>query len=142
MVSDDTNGAEDTFLRDRARDVINEHVILESLTYTFQSQRNGKECGEDFVGRFLFSGLLVNQSNDALSNLQVPVKTLTRGNRLLTDMGLIGPNGEFPVPERDEYADGILGPGESVTIPFEVCLKERKSFQLYVDVAEDQEADN
>ncbi len=57
-------------------------------------------------------------------------------------MALIGPHGEFPVPERDEYADGYLGPGESVKIPFEVCLKERKSFQLHVDVAEDSEAEN
>ncbi len=70
-----------------------------------------------------------------LSNLESTIMALTRGSKLPTELG---PTGDFPVHRRDEYSDGILGPGESVTVVFEVYLRDRKRFRRSVNVAEDR----
>ena len=38
------------------------------------------------------------------------------------------------VPNIGDYADGVLSPGESVDVPFIICLTESKSFVFIVDV--------
>jgi hypothetical protein len=38
------------------------------------------------------------------------------------------------VPHTGAYADGVLSAGESVDLPFAVCLQNRSRFQFYVDV--------
>ena len=39
--------------------------------------------------------------------------------------------------DSDPYEDGVLSPGESLIVPFEVCLKSRNAFRLVVDVTGD-----
>ena len=67
----------------------------------------------------------------------VRVLTLTNGNVLLdpqTNAVLGGEGAEMQVPKAGQYADGLLSPGESVNVPFVLCLKTFQPFQFFVDV--------
>ena len=91
-------------------------------------------CPPNFAGKFNFDAILKNKSAGALSNLQLKVETLTRGNLLLTSEGLVGGGERFAVPPLGDYADGVLTSSEAVDVPFTVCLKTFKRFRLLVDV--------
>jgi hypothetical protein len=75
-----------------------------------------------------------NTSPD-LTNLLVRVATLSNGNLLQNaDGGAGGVGSSLTVPSTGAYADGILSPGQSVDVPFLICLKQNKSFSFFVDV--------
>ena len=38
------------------------------------------------------------------------------------------------VPVVGDSSDGILSPGESVDVPFVICLREKKPFMFFVDL--------
>jgi hypothetical protein len=66
----------------------------------------------------------------ALTNLQLQVLTLTKGNLLQNADG--GPGGigaTLTVPRVGDYADGVLNSGEAVETPFVVCLQNRTPFR-------------
>ncbi|MDH3380119.1 MAG: hypothetical protein OEQ39_24625, partial [Gammaproteobacteria bacterium] len=81
-----------------------------------------------------FDATLRNESQHALSDVAVKVDTLTRGNLLLTDEGLKDVGDNVAVSPVGDFADGILSPGETVDVPFTVCLKTLKRFRFIVDV--------
>jgi hypothetical protein len=87
-----------------------------------------------FVGIFRFDARLSNISDHTLTNLEVAVAELTSGGLLLTEDGLLGEGELFGVPQREDYTDAHLSPGELVDVPFAVCLQERRQFRLLVDV--------
>ena len=59
---------------------------------------------------------------------------LTRQNLVLTPDGeLLGVRDRLASPQDDDYQDGVLSPSETVTVPFDICLKQRTSFQFFVD---------
>lgn len=65
----------------------------------------------------------------------IVVTTLTNGNLLQNAEG--GPGGvgsHVPVPRQAGFADGALRPGESVEVPFVICLTKIAPLTLLVDV--------
>jgi len=104
-----------------------------------------KTCGctpeNDFVGKFSFEATLKNKSSTPLSGLMVEVTNLEniesgkRENRLILPDGNMGGVGAmFPIPRKDEYLDGVLRKGESVTVHFDLCLGSWDPFLFYVNV--------
>ena len=94
-----------------------------------------------FIGTFSFDARLENKSNHLLHNLMVQVDTLTNGNELQymeRDPGT--KSAILKVPKNGHYADGKLGGEEFVDVHFVICLRERKPFQLLVDVRANLEA--
>ena len=53
---------------------------------------------------------------------------------LVDDRYWVHQGGRFFVPQVGDYADGVLGPGESADIPFTVCQPRPQKFYLLVDV--------
>jgi len=104
-----------------------------------------KTCGctpeNDFVGKFSFEATLKNKSSTPLSGLMVEVTDLEniengkKENRLILPDGNMGGVGAmFPIPRKDEYLDGALRKGESVTVHFDLCLGSWDPFLFYVNV--------
>ena len=108
--------------------------IANSSTYEFTSDTSG--CPAGFAGKFSFQTMLIGKSTSpSLTGLILEVATLTNGNLLLnTDGGPGGAGSWMTVPKYMGNADGTLGPGEFIVIPFSLCLKQRKSFSFFVDV--------
>ena len=66
------------------------------------------------------------------------VQTLTNGNVLFdpqTNKPLGGEGAVMQVPKTGQYADGLLSSGESVEVPFVLCLKTFQPFQFFVNVS-------
>jgi CSLREA domain-containing protein len=92
-------------------------------------------CPEGFEAKLSFEATLPNTSSSTLSNLAVEVITLTGGNLLREGDGIFGGVGTIlAVPPQGSFADGLLGQGESIDVPFVICLKEKKPFTFFVDV--------
>lgn len=72
-----------------------------------------------------------------MPGITVRVLTLTNGNVLL-DAGasrvLGGTGAVMDIPRIGQYSDGVLSAGESIDVPFTLCLKTTQPFQFLVDV--------
>jgi hypothetical protein len=115
--------------------IVNDFVTFDPDPSTYLFTPDTTDCQAGAVGKFTFDATLTNISIKELSNLKVEVDELTNNNLLLTDNGLIGEGGQFEVPKIDDYADGYLSADEYVDVPFTVCLKEKKPFRFFVNVA-------
>jgi streptogramin lyase len=115
--------------------LVNDLVTFEPDPDTFSTTSDTTGCPSSYVGKFSFESTLTNIRSSTLTYLQVEVAKLTRRNLLATDEGLIGEGESFPVPEAGGYySDGVLSPGEFVEVPFTVCLRKNRPFNLLVDV--------
>jgi Tol biopolymer transport system component len=114
----------------------NELVSLAGLPATFQTSADTSGCPARGVGKFSFVARLTSlPESPTLTDLQVQVQTLTNGNLLQNADG--GPGGlgaTLTVERAGGYADGVLDSGETVEIPFVICLQNRTPFQFFVDV--------
>jgi len=71
----------------------------------------------------------------ALGSIVIQVTTLTNGDLLQNaDGGPQGVGAMLTVPRTGDYLDGLLSAGESVDVPFAVCLTDTTPFQFFVDV--------
>lgn len=122
-------------------DLVNELVSLAALPATFRSRPDTTGCPAGFTGTFSFAGRLATQvSSPAISDIRLQVNTLTNGNVLQNaDGGPAGLAATLTVPHSGDYADGLLGPGETVDVPMVICLKDRSAFQFFVDVLGDHQ---
>ena len=76
-----------------------------------------------------------NGSGPSLSNLMAKVVTLTNGNLLQnSDLGVEGVGATLTAPRIGNFSDGTLSRGESVNVPFTICLKQVKPFSFFVNV--------
>ena len=123
----------------RVHGVVNNLVSFASVSGTQQFTTNLNGCPADFAGIFSFDALLTNISTETIigpfyAPLLADVVTLSDGNLLKN--GVYGPRGVVfkHIDQADGFVDGELSPGESVNVPFEICLQERKAFQFLVDV--------
>jgi hypothetical protein len=115
--------------------VINTSVAFAPRPETYDSTTDVEGCPAGFVGTFTFSARLTNRSSKAFTHVMAQVTTLTRGNLLQNAIG--GPGGVgslVEAPPNADYTDGMLGPWESVDIPFVVCLRDGNPFTLFVGV--------
>jgi hypothetical protein len=119
--------------------VVNTLVSFVPLPETFVTSPDLKGCPIGFVGKFRFSARLTNRSTTPrLEHLMVQVTMLTNGNLVQNAEG--GPDGVgalLAVPRQEGYADEVLSLGETVKVPFVVCLRQRAPFRLMLDVVED-----
>jgi hypothetical protein len=117
---------------------VNTDVTLTPLVSTYQTTTSITECPAGFSGKFTFTAELTNKTESpAMPDLTVRVVTLTNGNLLLDPQtnGVLGGEGaEITVPQEGQFADGLLSPGESVNVPFVLCLTTFQPFQFLVDV--------
>lgn len=121
---------------------VNNKVKFNALRETYKTSSETTNCPttEKFKGKFSFEAILVNASQDTLSDLIVKVNTLTNGNLLQNVYGGAGGvDAVLIVANKDGYSDGILYPWvpphtEFVRVPFTICLKEIKPFYFFVDV--------
>ena len=117
---------------------VNSEVTFTPLPSTYTTTTSTTGCPAAFSGKFTFTALLTNKTGSpAMPGLTVRVVTLTNGNLLLdpqTNAVVGGEGAEMTVPKVEQYADGLLSPGESVNVPFVVCLKTSQPFQFFVDV--------
>ena len=94
------------------------------------------DCPADFAGKYSFDALLTNKTSMALSNLRVGIEELSNENLLLsTDKERLEASEWFEVPPMDGYIDHKLRQGETVKVPFTVCMKAWQPFRLIVNVA-------
>ena len=118
---------------------VNSEVTFTPLPSTYTTTTSTTGCPAAFSGKFTFTALLTNKTGSpAMPGLTVRVVTLTNGNLLLdpqTNAVVGGEGAEMTVPKVEQYADGLLSPGESVNVPFVVCLKTFQPFQFFVDVS-------
>ena len=116
-------------------DIVNDLVTFEPIGSTYRSTYDTTGCTEGFVGKFSFNACLTNTSDSSLADLVVKVAELTNDNLLQNaDGGPGGKGSQLTVTIEDGYSDGVLGPGESIIVPFTICLKEFSSFRFFVDV--------
>jgi hypothetical protein len=116
--------------------VVNHRVSLVPIVSTFQTTADTSGCPAGFLGKFGFSATLTHDSSSSpLANLMAQVKTLTNGNLLQNaDGGPFGPGATLSIPGADGFADGVLSSGESVNVPFSICLKNMLRFNFLVDI--------
>ncbi|MCF6157754.1 MAG: M6 family metalloprotease domain-containing protein [wastewater metagenome] len=113
-------------------EIINDLVTFNELNHETTSDTFG--CGG---GKFILDAKLTNKSDSTflLSDLVIKVLELTNGNLLENaDGGAGGVGASLTVPQKDNYVDGVLSPGESVDVQFIICLNKKKSFRFVVDV--------
>jgi hypothetical protein len=117
---------------------VNSEVTFIPITSSIRTVTSTTGCPPGFAGKFTFTATLTNKPvSSAMPGISVRVLTLTNGNVLLdvqTDSVLGGPGAVVQAPKTGQYADGLLGPGESVEVPFAICLKTLQPFQFFVDV--------
>ncbi len=130
------NRARDTFTVTVSEpQVINDLVTFKAVGSSYKATAETSGCPTGFVGKFSFTATLTNTSSSTLFHLKVPCITLTKGNLMENADG--GPGGEgatMTVPLMGDYSDGELSPGESLDVPFSICLKEWRPFSFFVDV--------
>jgi probable HAF family extracellular repeat protein len=117
---------------------VNSDLDFVPLTATYSSVGDTTACPATSVGKFSFKALLTNKSSGSgMTGISVHVVTLSNGNVLLdpqTNAVLGAEGGVMRVPEVGQYADGLLSPGESVEVPFVLCVRTFEPFQFFVDV--------
>lgn len=87
------------------------------------------------AGTFSFDAKLTNISSSDLIGLKSPITTLTGGNKVNgfpESPAIVGDS--VTIPLIDGYSDGILSPGESADIPWEIGLAVRAPFTIFVNV--------
>ncbi|MBV7328603.1 hypothetical protein KFU94_10140 [Chloroflexi bacterium TSY] len=122
------------------RILINDLLDLEAVSTTY----NPAPSPNAPSGVFTFTTTFRNNSEQMLSMIQFEVTKLTKGNLLLNADG--GPGGvgstltvssvtaSMISTMPSSHSDGILAPNESFTVNFEIGLKRRVRFKLFVDI--------
>jgi uncharacterized repeat protein (TIGR01451 family) len=88
-----------------------------------------------YTGRVKFVASLQNTASTPLYDLVSIIRTLTNNNIVANTDISPGAAGAFiTIGNQDDYADGVLDPGEFVNVPFDVCVEKNVPFSLFVDV--------
>ncbi len=120
---------------------INDSITFHPIKSTYYVTSDTTDCPDGFVGKFLFDVEIENTSDVALSELVIQVGKLTGGNLLKVAAEEVGGEGAtLTIPETGDYSDGVLSPAESIVVPFVICLKELRPFELFVDVLGKQDS--
>jgi hypothetical protein len=133
-------GGEDAFVARLTSDLtegslpalLNSYLSFNSIPSTFHTSPATIGCSG---GTFSFKAKLTNTSAHSLSHLAVKVTALTNGDLLQNADGRPGGVGaQLTIPAAGAYADGMLAPGESVDVSFDICLQTKGAFTFLVDV--------
>jgi hypothetical protein len=110
--------------------------------YPTSSDKTGCVPETSFVGRLGFDALLTSKSGTLpFSGLMIEISELANAGTGKQENKLIAPDGRmagvgdrFAVPQIGNYSDGILSPGESLGLHFDVCLGSTDRFTLLVNL--------
>jgi hypothetical protein len=93
-------------------------------------------CPGETQGAFSFQALLtVSAGQPTLAALKAQVVTLGQGNTLLlADGGAAGENAQYTLAQVEQFSDGQLAAGETLLVPFVICLQNFSPFQFFVNV--------
>ena len=84
---------------------------------------------------FTFDARMTNTGGHDLSEIMTPILVLTNGNLLdNADGAPSGVGGTMTVPTTDDYSDGILSPGETTDVFYDILLAVIAPFDFFVDV--------
>jgi len=111
--------------------------LVDFTPYDFRTTLDTAGCPAGSVGTFVFDALLrLKGGAQPVSSVAVTVMELSDGNSISNAFGGQGSTGaNISVPFQSNYADGIfISGGESVVVPFEVCLESFEPFRFLVDV--------
>jgi hypothetical protein len=94
------------------------------------------QCPVGSVGAFSFQALLtVKAGSSTLEALKAQIRTLTQGNTLMVaDVGTVDAPVRYTFAAVGQFSDEELAAGESLVVPFVVCLKTFNTFQFFVNV--------
>ena len=89
------------------------------------------------AGTFSFDARMTTIGTSDLEGITTPFAILTNGNKVLNADG--GPSGvpgtlTVPIPSVSDYSDGILSPGETVDVHYDIGLNVLSGFSFFVDV--------
>jgi hypothetical protein len=120
----------------QAPPVVTTQVSFVPLSTSFSATTDTAGCPGGFAGKFFFVATLTNLAgNPPLEALKDQVLELTNGNLVQTaDGGAAGVASTQTLPEVEGFSDGVLSAGESVQVPFVVCLQTLSPFRFLVDV--------
>ena len=109
-------------------------ALDENSFMTNRSPAAGSAC-EGFAGEFLFTAAFTNTTDNInLSGLVVDVEELSNNN-ILGNANVPGGAGAImDIQLTGQYADGVLGPNETVNVDFVVCLSEVRPFDFFVNI--------
>jgi len=111
----------------------NTTLRLTLLTSTYQFNTTPVPNGP--AGTFTFMARIANIGQNGAERVSTIITQLTGGNLLLNgDSGPGGVGATLTVPPGGAYADGILGPGESVDVFYVIGLATSQDFNFFVDV--------
>ena len=121
----------------RLSTVVNNLVSFAPIEASFKTTFNTAGCPPGFVGKFIFDARLTNKDNSPpVSALMASVAVLTNGNLLQNaDTGPAGVGAILTIPNNGLFMDGLLTPGESVEVSFNICLRTTERFNFLVDVS-------
>ena len=126
--------------------LVNSQVTFVTLPATFSTSTDSAKtlaaCGTGFAGTFFFRARLTNKTGGvaSLAALKAQVRVLSNGNQLETADGKLpgeatgGANAQQTLPQAGAFSDEVLGDGETLDVPFMICLKNLNSFSFFVNV--------
>jgi hypothetical protein len=96
-------------------------------------------CPAGTQGAFGFNAVFTENLDTTISNLQINVGMLTNGNQWKLPSGqLVAAGASVSLSETGALTGALntdaLDPGQSVTVPFTICLGNRNTFLFFVDV--------
>ena len=91
-------------------------------------------CPAQYAGTFSFDAILSNVGTQTLIEPAVEIARLTAGNLLRAGDELLEESQLFAIVNPDGTSKLSMPPGDSLTVPFTVCLEQRKPFDLLVNV--------
>jgi cathepsin L len=95
----------------------------------------GCPANAGYVAKDVWTSTLTNLQTAPLSDVFIELANLTGDHLFLTKTGEYkGASDIVPVAREGLYADGELAKRESVKIPFAVCLRNKKAYQLTTNV--------
>jgi len=117
----------------RSTTLVNDAVTFDRIRSTYYLAGSCSRLSQQPLGEvFGFTArLTARDSAPPLTQLIVRIVRLTPDRYVLS----VGRDYDLmPVPQVGQYADGVLSEGESVDVPFAICLPNRDPFAFEVDV--------
>ena len=126
-------------LRVGAQELVNSAVKFQLQAGSKQrtSQVSGCPAGSGYVGQESWITRLTNLRATPLSQIFIEIQALSNDNLFVSSReAYLGTGDVLPVEAGmgEAYIDGKLTQGESVDIPFTICLKNRNPYQLVTNV--------
>jgi parallel beta-helix repeat protein len=120
-----------------AATTVNSSVSFVAQTATYKTTTSApSQCPAGTVGAFSFQALLtVKAGQSPLEALKAEIATLSQGNTLLlADGGAAGAPGQYTLLQVADLRDEQLEAGETLLVPFVICLQNFNKFQFFVNV--------